>query len=236
MIDPAPPHGLRPGQLGMLMKGHVITGDVAVTIVDLAIRELIQISQSPDEQDEEWFITPALECEPGHQRDALAAYERTLLTGMAKRLTDVRAAPDAAVRLSMLAPQMTGVLSRTKEEITREVVHRGWVHRRRHEELTTAGKELARDVCSFQEALGRLVSTQDTGSLPTRLLPYTLHFGLIGNDGSPLAGFAHAWVRAFAVLPGWGPQRPARKPSIDEQMMSPQVMAMAWLGRSTNSG
>jgi len=73
----------------MLMKGHVIMGDVAVTLVDLATRELLQIEPSPDEQGEEWIITSALESVPEDQRDAIATYEKTLLTGVAARLGPV---------------------------------------------------------------------------------------------------------------------------------------------------
>jgi hypothetical protein len=203
IVAPAPPDGLRPGHLGMLMKGHVITGDLAVTLVDLATRELLQIEPSPDEQDEEWIITSALESAPQDQRDTLATYEKTLLTGMAARLEDIRAAPGAAVSLSMLAEQMPTVLRKTQEQITREVVHRGWVHHLRHDEQTTAGKELAREVCSFQEALGSLVSTQDAAALPPQLLPYTIHFGLVGNDGPPLARFAHVCMRVFTLKFSW---------------------------------
>lgn len=203
IVAPAPPDGLRPGHLGMLMKGHVITGDVAVTIVDLATRELVLIEPSPDEQGEEWIITSALESAPQDQRDTLATYERTLLTGMAARLADIRAAPGAAVSLSMLAEQMPSVLHKTQEQITHEVVHRGWVHHLRHDEQTTAGKELARNVYSFQEALGRLVSTEDAEALPLQLLPYALHFGLVGNDKPPLARFAHVCMRVFTLKFNW---------------------------------
>lgn len=140
---------------------------------------------------------------PQDQRDTLATYEKTLLTGMAARLADIRIAPGAAVSLSMLAEQMPSVLRKTQEQITREVVHRGWVHHLRHHEQTTAGKELAREVCSFEEALRRLVSTQDAASLPPQLLPYALHFGLVGNDEPPLARFAHLCMRVFPLKFTW---------------------------------
>jgi hypothetical protein len=54
-----------------------------------------------------------------------------------------------------------------------------------------------------------------------------------------LAKFAHAWVMAFADLPGWyqPPPKPpsfdepdaVAKPTIDEQIMDPNVGAMLWI-------
>jgi hypothetical protein len=75
----------------------------------------------------------------------------------------------------------------------------------------------------------------------SRRLPaaYALHFGMAERDQLPLAGFAHAWVAAFASLPGWH-QLPARrpdfdepdavaKPSIDEHVIDPNVGLGIWL-------
>jgi len=74
------------------------------------------------------------------------------------------------------------------------------------------------------------------------LLPYALHFGLARTD-HPLARFAHAWVAAFAELPEWraparqrtsgvhdtGTGTPARKRTLDEDIMSRDVGAMLWV-------
>ena len=56
---------------------------------------------------------------------------------------------------------------------------------------------------------------------------------------SALVKFAHAWVAAFASLPGWHQPEPSRasfhepdavaKPTIDEQIMGPYVGAGVWL-------
>ena len=39
--DPVPPQGVLPGQLGVILLGRVIMGDIAATLADLAAREAI---------------------------------------------------------------------------------------------------------------------------------------------------------------------------------------------------
>ena len=83
MRVPAPPGGLRPGQLGVVMLGRVIMGDMAVTLVDLAIRELVRVEQAPDGGDGGWQLTPLLAGAPRQQRESLLEYEHKLLEGLA---------------------------------------------------------------------------------------------------------------------------------------------------------
>ena len=45
---PLPPDGLRPGQLGVVLLGRVIVGDIAATLVDLAGREIVQVAEDQD--------------------------------------------------------------------------------------------------------------------------------------------------------------------------------------------
>ena len=39
--NPVPPQGVLPGQLGVILLGRVILGDIAATLADLAAREAI---------------------------------------------------------------------------------------------------------------------------------------------------------------------------------------------------
>lgn len=43
---PGAPGGLRAGQLGVIVIGRVIIGDIAVTLADLAQRRLLTVSQT----------------------------------------------------------------------------------------------------------------------------------------------------------------------------------------------
>jgi hypothetical protein len=52
------------------------------------------------------------------------------------------------------------------------------------------------EVRSFSRDLRRLKAEGDKDALAGALLPYALHFGLVSGDQTPLARFAHAWVRA----------------------------------------
>jgi hypothetical protein len=45
---PLPPDGLRSGQLGVVLLGRVIVGDIAATLVDLAGREIVQVAEDQD--------------------------------------------------------------------------------------------------------------------------------------------------------------------------------------------
>jgi hypothetical protein len=53
---PAVPGGLRAGQLGVIVIGRVIMGDIAVTLVDLAQRKMLTLAGTGD--DDDWLLTP----------------------------------------------------------------------------------------------------------------------------------------------------------------------------------
>jgi hypothetical protein len=60
MRVPVPPEGLRPGQLGVIAIGRVIIGDVAATLVDLALRGLLRIDEDTAAADGGWLLTLAV--------------------------------------------------------------------------------------------------------------------------------------------------------------------------------
>jgi hypothetical protein len=229
VVTPRPPDGLRPGQIGVVMIGRVIIGDIAATLADLSIRQLLQVEETGAGDSNDWLVSPLLASAPHYRAESLSGYERTLLEGLA--------AHGSAVRLRTLG---RGVLDRTRGELIGDAVHRGWLHRLHHDQRTEAAEELARRVRAFQRDLRRLKAQGNAEALAGELLPYALHFGMAGQDTPALARFAHAFTAAFASLDGWHPSAPRRpdfgglddavsKPSIDEQIMSPTVGMGVWL-------
>jgi hypothetical protein len=230
-LTPAPPDNIRPGELGVVMLGGVIIGDVAATLVDLAVRGMLAVEETgQDAQDGQtrWALRGQ---STGHQLDALLPYERQLL--------DAVAGDGQPVTIESLAPRMPDVLNSVRHAIVHDAVAKGWLHRFHHDQRTESGEQLAARIRRFQGDLRRYATGQGEASLEGRLLPYALHFGMVRRDQLPLARFAHGWVAAFAGLPGWHQPTPARSssdepdaaggPSIDEQMMSTDVSAMLWV-------
>jgi hypothetical protein len=83
VMEFAPPGGIRPGQLGALIDERVDNRDVTATIVDLAIRGHLRITQV-DKHD--WELT-RLEDKPG---DHVLPFEQVLLAELFSTATTVR--------------------------------------------------------------------------------------------------------------------------------------------------
>jgi hypothetical protein len=227
-VIPVSPDRIRPGQLGAVMLGSVIIGDVAATLVDLSVRGMLAVEDRDDGGQAEGALRAKA---TGHQRDALLSYERILLDAVSD------GGPSATIQ--SLAPGMPEVLGRARDAIVHDAVNRGWLHRFRHGQRTDAGEQLAMRIRRFQRDLRRLATDQGQDALARDLLPYALHFGMVKRDELTLVKFAHLWVAAFGSLPGWHQPEPSRptfdepdavaKPSIDEQLMDPNVERAAWL-------
>jgi hypothetical protein len=201
-VLPAPPDGIRPGQLGMVLLGRVIIGDVAATLVDLSLRRLLRVLE-PDDEPGGWLISALHTSAPRHRRDSLLGYEQTLLDGLTCAGT--------GASLPALASRMPGLLDHTRQELVRDAVRHGWLRHLHHDQRTEAGEELAARIRSFQRRLRQAAAgpgRQDL--LNDRLLPYAMHFGMVRDDQQPLVRFARAWVDTFARLPGW--HEPAAEP------------------------
>lgn len=209
-----PPAGLRPGQLGVVLLGRVIIGDVAATLVDLACRQVLRVTEDPGAGT--WLLgaSPAA----GPPGEELLGYDRALLRGLP--VGSVAGIPE-------LARTYPAAMDRARRALIRDAVRRGWLSRLRRGQRTGQGEELALRIRSFQRELRRLRSEHGESALDGRLLPYALHFGLVHSGQLPLARFGGAWVGAFAGLPGWTGTVPRRrrfddsssKPSIDEQIV-----------------
>lgn len=223
----AAPGGLRAGQLGVIVIGRVIVGDIAVTLVDLAQRKVLTLSEAGDDGD--WLLGASAGPASGIQQSRLLGYEKRLLDGLA--------GIGAPVRLSALASGFGPALDDTRDALVREAVHQGWLRHLHHDQRTPQGEDLARQVRAFQRDLRRLKAGGDEQALVGDLLPYALHFGLVSGEQTPLARFAHAWVRVFAEAPGWALPKPKRAefsdpipptPDPDDHMLH-QVLAAAFL-------
>ena len=211
------PQGLRPGMLGLLLVRRVIMGDIAATIVDLAEQGLVAV----DETDSGWSVRVVPTRTPVKRQQALLAYERQLLAEL-----PLSAAGQPAPALPALAATLGPGLDRVRTEIVREAVHRGWVHRWSHDQLTDGGERLVTQVSAFERRLRELSADGGAGQLSGALLPYGLCFHLVSRDQIPLAAFAADWAEAFTDLPGWRPpgyKRPERDDLHDTPVAHPHL-------------
>jgi hypothetical protein len=138
---PVPPGGVRPGHLGLIASGRVILGDIAATAVDLSLRGWLEIESSGD-GDGGWMLASA---EPPQGSQEPAEYERVLLGRLAR--------PGYPAALASVAADLPAGLAQVREELVRDAVHRGWLHRLHHHDRTAAGEELARQLTAFRQDL-----------------------------------------------------------------------------------
>jgi hypothetical protein len=221
-VVPVPPDRIRPGQLGVVMLGRVIIGDIATTLVDLSVRGMLAVEEQEQHGQAGWLVGAG---RTGHQPDALLAYEQTLLAAVSEG--------NQPVTVQSLAPRMPQVLAHARDEIMQDAVSNGWLHWFHHDQRTDSGDQLAMRIRRFQRDLRKFATDQGKDAVTGRLLPFALHFGMLDRDQTILVKFAHAWVAAFASLPAWHQPDPSRpnldqadavaKPTIDEQMMDPYV-------------
>jgi hypothetical protein len=202
MLIPASLKGLKPGEISLVLLGRVVMGDIAVTLVDLAQRDLLKVEEADEGAD--WLLTSSrgVSAQP-----AIAEYESKLIEKLADR--------GRAVRLASLGADFGRDLGKVRNALEREAVAQGRVRRMHHDRRTPQGEELARSVRSFQRELRRLKSAGGEEAIDGTLLPFALRFGLVSGDQKPLARFAHDWVRTFGDLAGWRPVQSAR-PVYDE--------------------
>lgn len=204
---PAPPDGIRVGQLGVVLLGRVIIGDIAATLVDLSIRRLLRVEELEGEPGV-WLVSPLYANAARHRRDSLLSYERNLLDGLSNG--------GAEASLASLATRMPAVLERTRAALVHDAVHRGWLRYLRPDQRTDAGEQLAGRIRAFQRGLRQAAAQQGADALTGPLLPYALRFAVIRGDQYPLARFAHRWVETFAELPGWHPPGPGQRNPLEE--------------------
>lgn len=185
------------------MLGRVIIGDIAATLVDLAMRKLVRVEAGGEDaaaggdaaEGGGWRLSSLAESAPRHRADSLVRYEEVLLGGLS-----------GTASLASLASTLPRTLDAAREAIVHDAVHRGWLKRLHHDERTDDGEALASHVRAFQRELRRLGNAGGAAAFAGPLLPWALHFGLADPGLDPLVAFAHDFAGTFAELAGW--QRP----------------------------
>ena len=113
---------VRPGEIGTVVDEHVDPVDLTASVLDLAIRGHLRITQLPDEgpnRPTDWLLERTSPSGESSGPDELRPYERKLL--------DVLVTEDAAaIRVSELAPAMGSVVHAIQDDLYDDVVAKGW--------------------------------------------------------------------------------------------------------------
>ena len=225
----AVPGKLRPGQMSLVMLGRVIIGDIAVTLVDLAERGRVELTEVGQEQeqpqdggnnedgvtaDPDWTIHVPSRPRPTKQTASsirphnIVPFEQALLDGLSGY-----AEPTP---LNMVAGGFGYVLDKVRAELIREAVHQGWLRRWHHDQRTPEGDQLARKLRAFRSELRQLKAEHGEDPLTKDWLPFAVHFGFVSPERNPMARFARTWNNSFADMNGWSqPDDPWRRKQDD---------------------
>jgi hypothetical protein len=188
---PIPPDDFVPGYVGVAVIGHVIMGDIAVTLTDLATRGLLRAQPFGGGRYPDWILSVPQAPRPDDLRD----HEVALLDGIAD------SGDEDGVYLSDLRNNFKPALERARSAIIQDGIRHGWLHR--HSHRTLKGEEMGRTVEAFERELRDLMKDEGTSILRQMYLPYALHFGLVKPNGTPLAELAGEWLHTFKDLHGW---------------------------------
>ncbi len=154
-VEFVPPDGIRPGQVGTLIDEQANPLDVTATIIDLAVRGYLKITEVPKEG---WFGKPDWEMQQLKEPDDLMPYESTLLKGIFE--------DGKNVTLSGLKNHFATRLKKVENLLYEDVVNQGWYARR---------PDRTRD---FWHGVG--VGVLVLGALVTFLLAKFTSYGLVG--------------------------------------------------------
>lgn len=115
-----PPDKRRPAELGVLVDESADTMDVTATIVDLAVRGYLTITELPSGglfSKKDWLLKKS-----ASKPDDLVLYERTVYDGLFERRDEVK--------VSELKRQFVDTLRSAETHLYQESVSRGWFARR----------------------------------------------------------------------------------------------------------
>ncbi|MFZ1373319.1 MAG: DUF2207 domain-containing protein, partial [Nostocoides sp.] len=114
-----PPAGVQPGMIGTLIDESADTVDVTATLLDLAVRGFLTITETEKAwRRTDWLLTQTT---PPPNARALSDYEEVLLQGVF--------ADGPRVRLSELKNTFASTLTAVQGSMYGEVVRRGWFRR-----------------------------------------------------------------------------------------------------------
>lgn len=196
----APPEGLRPAQLGIVLVGRVVAGHASATLADLAQRGFLGLDEVAGAAGADWRLTDLR----AQQAPRPLVFEATLLDGLFGQ--------ERVVRLSAAGPGLRPVLDRFRAQLGRDAVRRGWLRRWRRGQRTPRGEQLLREIQGFRWELRALATAGNSPALGG-LAPYAMVFGLmpaaVGVAGIPhpdAAGKRNteiAWSQADRFARGW---------------------------------
>jgi hypothetical protein len=195
--EAAPPGGLRPAVLGVVAVGRVILGHSAVTLVDLAQRDLLQVTEVPGRPASDWALIRAT----GNGLPELLPFEAAFVSELLGE--------HGTGSLSQLTSRLEPAVRRFRHHLVHEAVSHGWFRRLHHDQRTPEGDELADRIRAFRVRLRRSKATGGPGALQSQL-PYALLFGLLPDSDLPLVRFAQAWVLACSQVPALRPSERGR--------------------------
>ncbi len=127
-VEFVPPEGLRPGQVGTLIDEQANTLDVTATIVDLAVRGYLRITEIPKEG---WFGSTDWQLDSLEPGTGLKEYENTLLTALF--------AKGPSVTLSELKNHFAKHLKAVEEQLYEDMMANRWYRHRPDQVRTKAG-------------------------------------------------------------------------------------------------
>jgi hypothetical protein len=238
----AVPGKLRPGQMSIVMLGRVIIGDIAVTLVDLAERGRVELTEVPQTQahpgdsedgvaaNADWTIhvpsrpTAAAQTASTIRPHSIVPFEQTLLDGLSGY-----AEPTP---LNVVVGGFGYVLDKVRAELIHEAVHQGWLRRWHHDQRTPEGDALARKLRAFHSELRQLKAEHGDDPLIKDWLSFAVHFGLVSPERVALARFARAWNDAFSNMKGWSqrddPWRREQDDTVDIDNRSAAWRYQSW--------
>ncbi len=116
VVEYLPPEGLRPAQMGVLLDERADTLDVTSTIVDLACRGYLHITEIPKKG---WFGSRDWEFTRTKPADEhLLAYERRVLTALFNNREKVK--------VSKLKNTFYTTVAKVKEDLYKDATRQGW--------------------------------------------------------------------------------------------------------------
>ncbi|MGE5596702.1 MAG: DUF2207 domain-containing protein [Hyphomicrobiales bacterium] len=119
VVEYLPPDDLRPAQMGVILDERADTLDVTATIIDLAVRGHLFITEIPKKG---WFGSKDWQLEKRQGEDELLPYEKLLYNGLF--------ASSNQVRLSSLKMKFAARLAKVKDSLYRDAMKRKWFSRK----------------------------------------------------------------------------------------------------------
>ena len=185
---PAPPQGMHPAQMGLVLLGRPILGHVAATLVDLVERGRLEVTRStkPGGSGYKVVRVSAPDVQLLHYEDKLAHALCGESVNLSSEDLDSRLAP---------------ALHEFRRDIIADAVAHGWLHRLHHDRRTDEADAVVSEIRHFRFSLVHLYEARES-SVPPGLLGYVTLFGM-RHEERPSYQLASAVVEAASSLNDW---------------------------------